>query len=112
MEQELEEITLADLIVSGDQSVFDCGLADSFVIDTLAVVFHLYIDMVATVVRAHGDVALLGLAGMVAVFRFLKPVSDRVANKVDERIRYLLNDVVIEFGVSAIEREFHVFAAG
>ena len=44
---------------------------------------------------------------MVALFGAFQPVSNRVADEMNERIRYLLDDVVVEFGLGAGKREFH-----
>jgi len=45
VEQELEQIALADLGIRRQQPTLDRGLADALIIDPLAVVLDLYIDM-------------------------------------------------------------------
>src|SRR5205807_4413911 len=67
MEKEVQQVLLAQIgrSIGADETVFDCRLADLFVIDAPAIVFNFYINVVAAMISAHGYVSMVALARLV-----------------------------------------------
>src|SRR5579883_1372933 len=105
VEKHFAEIAFGEAIggFRADEAAFDGALLDALVVDAAAVVFDFDIDVVAAVIGAERDLALLGLAIGRADVRQFDAMSDGVANEVDEGIGDLLDDVVVEFGFAAGE---------
>src|ERR1051325_5876898 len=92
--------------------MFYGSLAHFFIIDAAAVVLYLYINVVAAMVRPHSNIAGITLALLVSLFVSLKPMGHRSAHQVNQRIRYLLDDVVIQLRLSASQRELYFLVYG
>src|SRR5215831_6055356 len=88
------------------------GLAHFFVVYAAAVVLDFNINMVAAMVSTHGDVSGVALALLVSFFVALQAVGHRVAHQMNQRIGNLLDDVVVQLGLRAGQRELHFLVHG
>ena len=52
-------------------------------------------------VGAHRKIAVISLPGAIAIFCAFKPVSNGIANQMNQRIGDLLDDAVVEFRFGA-----------
>src|SRR5205807_9047098 len=114
MKEELQQRALVQIlrVLGRNQSSLDGGAAHAVIVDAAAVIFYLYIYMVAAMVGAHRNISHFALAGMVAIVTALQAVGHGIAHQMNERIGDLLNDVVVEFSLGAGEREFNLLVAG
>src|SRR5947209_18749034 len=114
MEEEVEQVTIGHFsgCFCAGQAVLHGGLADALKINTAPVVFHLYIYVVAAMISADGDVAVVALPCLVTLVVAFNTMSHGIAYQVNERIRNLLDDVVIEFRLRTGEREFNSLVYG
>src|SRR5438876_11300130 len=114
MKEKFQQGALIEIlrVVGRNQAGFNGGGADAVVINAPAIILHLYIYVVAAMVSAHRHVAHFALARMVAIFAALQAVGHGIAHQVDERIGYLLDDVVVEFGLCVGLSEFSMPVAG
>src|SRR5215472_6531459 len=80
-----------------NEAAIDGTLLDTGIVNAAAVVFDFDVDVVAAVVGAEGDLALLGFARGGADLREFDAVRDGIADEMNERIGDLLDDVVVEF---------------
>ena len=95
----------------GDVALADRALPDLVGVDPGAVVGDLDDDAVALLARAESaTVPCGGLAQRDARRRVLDAVIDRVAHDVDERVVDLLEHLLVEFGVAALDDEVDVLA--
>ena len=85
--------------------VYRC-FADTLVFDSLSVIFDFYVDVIAPMVRANRNVAVIRFAGAISLFRTLQSVRNSIANKMNQWIRDLLDDAVVEFCFSAGQVQF------
>ena len=95
-----------------NETTIDGALFDSVVIDAAAVVFYFDVNVIPTVIGTECDATDVRLAGVAAAFRQFDSVSNRIPDQVNEGIRNLLNDVVVQFGFAAGKVEFHLLAGG
>src|ERR1051326_2235206 len=92
--------------------MFHGGLANFLVIDAAAVVFYLYIYVGAAMVGTHGNVTGIAFALFVALFVAFQAVGYRIAHQMNEGIRNLLDDVIIQFCLSAGQCELYLLVYG
>ena len=97
---------------SAEMSGFDGRGADFVVVDTAAVILHFDKDVVAAVIGADSDIAVIAFALVYLSSVALKAVRNGVANEMNQRIGNLLNDVVIEFSLCAGKGEFNFLVRG
>ena len=95
-----------------DKATIDCALSYAVVVDTAAVVLHFDVDVITAVIGTESDTADFGFVSFAAAFRQFDSVSNGIPDQVDEGIRNLLNDVVVQFGFAAGKVEFHLLAGG
>src|SRR5579862_4160429 len=88
------------------------GFSDAFVIDSPAIILHFDINVIAAMIRAYGDVAMIGLPGMVPFLGALQSVSNGVADEMNEGIGNLLDDAVVELRFGSREIQLHLLACG
>src|SRR5438309_8368716 len=105
MEKQFEQIAIRESLrlVRGVQPQFDGSLADAFVINSPPIVFHFDINVIAAMVSAYRNIAMIGLTSVVPLFAAFKTVSNGVADQVNQRIRNLLDDAVVELSFSSRE---------
>ncbi len=82
------------------------------VVDAAAVVFHFNVNVVATVIGAHRKI--LPCSGLPArtIFRAFNSVRHGIAHQVNQGVRNLLDDIVIEFRLASREIQLHLFLGG
>ena len=68
--------------------------------------------MITAVIGTESDTADFGFVSFAAAFRQFDSVSNGIPDQVDEGIRNLLNDVVVQFGFAARKVEFDLLAGG
>jgi hypothetical protein len=97
MEQHFAQIALGESIrgFRRNQATVHGALANARVVDAAAVVFDLDVNVVAAVIGTKHYVTLSGFTFGQAIGGRFDAVSDGVANKVNERIGNLLDDVVV-----------------
>src|SRR5438445_13240700 len=95
-----------------DNATIDGALSYAVVVDTAAVVLHFDVDVITAVIGTESDTADFGFVSFAAAFRQFDSVSNGIPDQVDEGIRNLLNDVVVQFGFAAGKVEFHLLAGG
>src|SRR6202008_4429692 len=93
------------------ESVRRGRLANQFVVEPASVVLHFDEDVVAAMESAQRDPSTRGLSRSGARRFVLDSVRDGVADQVDQRIGYLLDDVVVEARVFADQLEIDSLAA-
>src|SRR5262249_43510673 len=69
-------------------------------------------DVIAAMVGAECHLAGFGFSTRDTIDRMLDAVGDGVAHQVDEWVRNLLDDAVVEFGLAAGKVEFNLFSSG
>ena len=89
-----------------NQAALDGALLHAPVVDPAAVVLDFNVDVVAAVIRAQHDFSRGRLSRGGTIVAVLDSVRDGVTDEMSERIRNLLNDVVVEFGFASREFEF------
>ena len=94
----------------GDVALAHGALPDLLGIDARAVVADLDDDAVALLACAQVHRAVRGLAERQARLGVLDAVVDRVAHDVDERVVDLLEHLLVEFGVAALDDQLDVLA--
>src|SRR5437016_2651728 len=95
-----------------DKATIDGALSHAGVVDTAAVVLDFDVDVIAAVIGSESDAADFGFVSFATAFRQLDSVSNGIPDQVDEGIRNLLNNVVVQFGFAAGKVEFHLLAGG
>src|SRR5215831_17192140 len=68
--------------------------------------------MVAAVIRAQGDAAGLRFSSQQTAGGQFDAVRHGIADQMDQRVRNLLNDVVVEFGFASEKLKFDQLAGG
>ena len=113
-EQQFEKIALGQTlrVVGVVKATIDRRLANTLVIDSASIVFDFNVDVIAAMVSADCDRSMIWLPCLVTIFVTFDSVCDGIANQVQERIGNLLNDVVVEFGLCARQREVNLFIRG
>ena len=86
------------------------ALADLLGIDARPVIADLDDDAVSLLARAEVNRSVRGLARRQAGLGVLDAVVDRVAHYVDERVVDLLEDLLVEFGLAAVDHQLDVLA--
>src|SRR6185437_15996843 len=111
LEQQIEQLFLSKRLgsIGIKKTDFHRNLADLFVINAPPIIFHFHKNVVAAMVCPDSYSTDITLALLVAnVFPF-NSVCHSVAHQMDQRVRNLLDDVVIEFCFSALQLEFCAF---
>ena len=108
MEEQLQQFALSQTLgfFAPDDPERYRGSTHFFVIDAAAIVLHFDENVIATMVSAHGHTAGIVFADVVAFFpAVFDAVGDGIPHQVNERIGDLLNNIVVEFGFSASQRQ-------
>src|SRR5215469_66761 len=105
MEKHLAHIAFGKPVGSfhGNQAALDGALLHALVINASSIIFDFNINMVAAMISAQCNFAGLRFTCRGAVAAQLDSMGDRVADKMDERVRNLLDDIVVEFGLASRE---------
>jgi len=96
----------------GDEAALDGAVLHALVIDATAVVFDFDVNMIAAMVGAQGNFAGFRFSGGAALGSVFDAMRNGIANEMDQRVGYLLNDVVVQLGFTAGEIEFDLLAGG
>src|SRR5581483_8901595 len=114
MEEELQQLLVGQICrsIGADQEVFHRRLADFFVVDALTIVFNFYINVVAAMVGADGNVSMVAFSGLIAELFLFDSMGDCVADQMDQRVGDLLNNVVVQFGLSPGESKLDLLVGG
>src|SRR3954467_15378834 len=95
--------------IGGHYAGINGSLANAFVINAAAIVFHFDVDVIATMIRTDRDLPLVRLARIVPIVSTLDSMRYGIAHQVQEWISDLLDYVVVEFCLGACKREFDLF---
>src|SRR4029077_16736416 len=95
----------------GNQTGSDPGLANPFVVKTAPVVLHFDEHVIAAMKSADRYFSARGFPCSFARRRILDPMRDGVADQMNQGIRDLLHDVVIETSVFSNKFQIHGLAA-
>src|SRR5438105_15587942 len=110
MEEHFAQVALGEP-VSGfhrNEAALNGAFLDAVVFDAPAIIFDFDVDVIAAVIRAQHDLPGFRFVGNNAIAARLYAVRHGVTHEVDERIRNLLNNVVVEFSFTSGQFEFHL----
>ena len=88
----------------------DYALPNALVVDSAAIVFDFNKNVISAVVGANRNVSFVGFASGLAKFRALDTARYGVSNQVNQRGGNVLDDVVVELGLRALEHKLYGFS--
>ncbi len=95
----------------GNKAAFDGALLHPIVVDSPTVIFHFDVNVVAAVVSAQHDIPRGRFSRGDTVGALLDAVRHGIAHQVHERVGNLLNDIVVELGLTSGKIQLHVLAS-
>src|SRR2546428_12097646 len=81
-----------------DKATIDSALSYAVVVDTAAVVSDFDVDVITAAIGTESDTADFGFVSFAAAFLEFDSLSNGISDPVGDRIRDLLDDVVVKFG--------------
>ena len=93
-----------------NKAAFDGALLHSVVVDSPAVIFHFYVDVVSAVISAQHDIPRGWFARGRTISALLDAVRHGITHQMYEWIGNLLNDIVVELGLTSRQIQLDVLA--